>query len=396
MKKFLLVLTSVLAAAATMSAQQNLFPSQDIESATVNNDGSVTFRLLAPKAHSVQIVGDFMEGEKGSNAGMASSGVVEMTEGEKGIWTYTSKPLESELYSYLFMVDGISTIDSNHPYVYRDFATLTNLFVVGGGQGDLYSVQDVPHGSLHSVWYHSTGMDCDRRMNVYTPAGYETSGKTRYPVLYLLHGLGGDEDEWKNFGRACQIMDNLIASGKAVPMILVMPNGLCAMQAAPGESSMGYYKPCHFDHGTMDGQFETNFMEIVKYVDSNYRTVAKKNSRAIAGLSMGGFHSLYITINNPDSFGYTGLFSAAVGVSDTSLSPIYSDLDGKLAKYFSKKPKLFWTGIGNTDFLYRSNEALRKKLDENGYPYEYMETNGGHVWKNWRIYLSVFAPKLFK
>ncbi|MFB0973485.1 MAG: alpha/beta hydrolase-fold protein, partial [Bacteroidales bacterium] len=124
--------------------------------------------------------------------------------------------------------------------------------------------------------------------------------------------------------------------------------------------------------------------------------IAKKDYRAIAGLSMGGFPSLYITINNPDAFGYTGLFSAAVGVTDTSVSPIYADFDSKLAAYFSKKPKLFWTGIGSADFLYKTNHEMRAKFDAAGYPYEYMETDGGHVWKNWRIYLSVFAPKLFR
>lgn len=377
-------------------AQQNLFPSQDLKSAIVNEDGSVTFNFLAPKAHKVQIVGDFMEGEKGTNVGMASSGIVDMTEGEGGVWTYTSKPLVSELYSYTFLVDGIATIDPNHPYVFRDFATLTNLFTVPGGMGDLYSVQNVGHGSVTAVWYHSDGLNMDRRMNVYTPYGYEANPKKKYPVLYLLHGMGGDEDEWKNFGRACTILDNLIAQGKAEPMIVVMPNGHAGMSAAPGESAMGYYKPYHFTQGTMDGIFETHFPEIVKFVDKTYRTRADKNHRAIAGLSMGGFHSAYISANYPDLFGYVGLFSAAVGTIDSKISPIYQNFDEKLATQFKKGVKLYWTGCGNVDFLYRNNKALRDKFDAAGYPYVYMETDGGHVWKNWRIYLADFAPRLFK
>lgn len=380
----------------SMSAQQNLFPAQDLKSAIINEDGSVTFNFLAPKAHKVQIVGDFMEGAKDNNAGMASSGIVDMTEGEGGVWTYTSVPLISELYSYMFMVDGIATIDPNHPYVFRDFATLTNLFVVPGGQGDLYAVNDVPHGSVTAQWYKSS-LGYDRRMNVYTPAGYEDSPKTRYPVLYLLHGMGGDEDEWKNFGRATQILDNLIAQGKAKPMIMVMTNGHAAMHAAPGESDMGFYKPYHFQKGTMDGAFEEAFPEVVKFIDGHYRTIAKKDSRAIAGLSMGGFHTYMISINYPDMFGYSGLFSAAVGMtSPNSPSPIYQNLDEKLATYFSKKPKLFWTGCGNVDFLYKNNKAMRENLDAHGYPYTYYESDGGHVWKNWRVYLSLFAPLLFK
>ncbi|NLZ19490.1 MAG: esterase [Bacteroidales bacterium] len=376
------------------SAQQNLFPSQDLKSAVVNEDGSVTFNFLAPKAHRVQIVGDFMEGEKGTNVGMASSGIVEMTEGEGGLWTYTSKPLESELYSYTFLVDGIATIDPNHPYVFRDFATLTNLFVIPGGMGDLYSVQDVPHGSVTAIWYHSDGIGKNRRMNVYTPYGYETSGKRKYPVLYLLHGMGGDEDEWKNFGRACVILDNLIAQGKAEPMILVMPNGHSGMDAAPGESDWGYYKPYHVTNAP--AAFESNFPEIVKFIDKTYRTRADKNHRAIAGLSMGGFHSAYISANYPDLFGYVGLFSAAVGAMPTTGSPFYEDFDAKLAKQFSKTPKLYWIGCGNVDFLYNNNKVMREKFDAAGYPYVYMETDGGHVWKNWRIYLADFAPRLFK
>ncbi|MBQ6073708.1 MAG: esterase [Bacteroidales bacterium] len=394
MKKLLFAAIAILLCLSA-GAQQNLFPSQNIKSAIVNPDGTVTFNFLAPKAHKVQIVGDFMEGEKGTNVGMASSGIVDMTEGEGGLWTYTSKPLESELYSYTFLVDGIATIDPNHPYVFRDFATLTNLFVIPGGMGDLYSVQDVPHGSVTSVWYHSDGLGTDRRMNVYTPYGYETS-KKKYPVLYLLHGMGGDEDEWKNFGRACTILDNLIAQGKAVPMIVVMPNGHAGMSAAPGESSMGYYKPYHFTKGTMDGIFEINFPEIVKFVDKTFRTQADKAHRAIAGLSMGGFHSAYISANYPDLFGYVGLFSAAVGVTDTKISPIYQDFDGKLATQFKKGVKLYWMGCGNVDFLYKNNKALREKFDAAGYPYVYRETDGGHVWKNWRIYLADFAPRLFK
>lgn len=395
MKRLIIVVAAALLGLSA-TAQQNLFPSQDLKSAIVNEDGSVTFNFLAPKAHKVQIVGDFMEGEKGTNVGMASSGIVDMTEGEGGVWTYTSKPLVSELYSYTFLVDGIATIDPNHPYVFRDFATLTNLFTVPGGMGDLYSVQPVPHGSVTAVWYHSDGLKMDRRMNVYTPYGYEANPKKKYPVLYLLHGMGGDEDEWKNFGRACTILDNLIAQGKAQPMIVVMPNGHAGMSAAPGESDMGYYKPYHFEKGTMDGTFETYFPEIVKFVDKTFRTQADKAHRAIAGLSMGGFHSAFISANYPDLFGYVGLFSAAVGVTREDISPIYKDFDAKLATQFKKGVKLYWMGCGNVDFLYKNNKALREKFDAAGYPYVYLETDGGHVWKNWRIYLADYAPRLFK
>jgi len=181
-------------------------------------------------------------------------------------------------------------------------------------------------------------------------------------------------------------------------MIVVMPNGHAAMEAAPGESSLGYYKPYHMKNGTMDGAFETYFPEIVKFVESNYRVQADKAHRAIAGLSMGGFHSANISLNYPDMFDYVGLFSAALNVQSAGQrnSPVYQDMDKKLAVQFGKAPKLYWLGIGKDDFLYKNNAAYRADLDKKGYKYEFMETPGGHVWTCWRIYLSVFAPKLFK
>ena len=245
------------------------------------------------------------------------------------------------------------------------------------------------------MWYESATAGFDRRLSVYTPAGYEQNRKQKYPVLYVLHGIGGDEDAWIAQGRAAQVLDNLIAQGKAQPMIVVFTNGNISQEAAPCENSTGYIHPTTALPQTMEGTFETSFPEIVKFIDSNSRTIAKKQSRAICGLSMGGFHTLYITLNNPDMFGYSGMFSAAIGVSDTNISPIYQDFDAKLATYFSKKPNLLWIGCGNTDFLIQANQDFVKKLNEKGYPHEYLENGGGHIWRNWRIYLTEFVPKLF-
>ena len=277
----------------------------------------------------------------------------------------------------------------------RDVSSVTNVFIIGGERADLYKVNAVPHGTLSKQWYHSTTLGIDRRLTVYTPAGYETSGK-RYPVFYLLHGMGGDENAWSELGRAAQILDNLIAQGKAEPMILVMTNGNAALEAAPGESSLGYVAPTMNLPKTMEGSFETHFPEVVKFIDKNYRTKANKKNRAIAGLSMGGFHSMHISKQYPDLFNYVGLFSAAIMPNEGTKSPIYEDIEGKLAIQFAKKPALYWIAIGKADFLYKANEDYRKLLDEKGYPYEYFETGEGHIWKNWRIYLSEFAPKLFK
>ena len=397
--------------ALALNAQQNLFVAQDIESPVVHEDGSVTFSFLAPDARKVQISGDFVANTEAVQHvnGMVGAGLLSMTKGEDGVWTYTTSPLPSELYSYEFIVDGVPTIDPNNVYVYRDFATITNVFLVGGGQADLYKVNDVPHGTMHYCWYDSEAIGTDRRLSIYTPAGYEQSGQS-YPVLYLLHGMGGDEGEWVSFGRTAQIMDNLTAQGLAEPAIVVMPNGHAGMEAAPGESSLGYYKPHYMDHGTMDGVFEASFPEIINYVETNYRAKTDKASRAIAGLSMGGFHAAVISMNNPDLFDYVGVFSSTLllrdiaastlgeeSQSDDSREAVYGDNETKLKVQFADKtPKLYWLGIGSDDFLYERNAMFRALLDEKGYGYEFLETPGAHVWTCWRTYLSIFAQKIFK
>lgn len=397
MKKIILVFFWIALWGMQGFAQQNLFVAQDIQSAIVNDDNTVTFNFKAPDARQVQIAGDFAEKAEGQHiGGMVGAGLLDMKKNADGIWTYTTSPLKSELYSYQFMVDGIPTIDPNNVYVYRDFATISNVFIVGNGQADLYKVNKVPHGTLAHRWYTSEGLQTDRRINIYTPAGYEQSGNRKYPVLYLLHGAGGDEDEWVTFGRAAQILDNLIAEGKAEPMIVVMPNGHAGMEAAPGESSRGFYKPVHLKVGTMDGAFEKNFHEIIGFVEKNYRVQADKAHRAIAGLSMGGFHSMHISRYYENTFDYVGLFSAAVMERPGQDKGVYADFEKTLKKQIANGVKLYWLGIGRDDFLYQANKDFRARLDKLGLKYEFLETDGGHVWTCWRTYLSVFAPKLFK
>ena len=366
-------------------AQQALWGGPKLLSPEIHENKTVTFRIKAPKAVKVQVLGDFL-----------SKGVADLVENKEGVWEYTTpEPLAPELYSYAFVVDGLKVNDPNNVYMIRDVATVNNIFIVGGERADLYMVNKVPHGSVSKVWYHSPSLGIDRRMTVYTPAGYETSGK-RYPVFYLLHGMGGDENAWSELGRAAQILDNLIAQGKAEPMIVVMTNGNADLEAAPGESSLGYMPPTTRLGKTMEGSFETHFPEVVKFIDKNYRTKANKKNRAIAGLSMGGFHSLHISKQYPDMFDYVDLFSAAIMPGKNATSPIYKDMEGKLKLQFAKKPALYWIAIGKTDFLYKANREYRKLLDEKGYPYEYFENEDGHIWRNWRIYLTEFTPKLFK
>lgn len=397
MKRFSLF-TALMLVAVVGFAQQAIWGGAQVVSPEIHDDNTVTFRLKAPKAVRVQVTGDFLPTQKSkTNFGVFEApGVADLVENKNGVWEYsTPSPLAPELYSYTFLVDGLKINDPANVYMIRDVSSVTNVFIIGGERADLYKVNAVPHGTLSKQWYHSTTLGIDRRLTVYTPAGYEISGK-RYPVFYLLHGMGGDENAWSELGRAAQILDNLIAQGKAEPMILVMTNGNAALEAAPGESSLGYVAPTMNLPKTMEGSFETHFPEVVKFIDKNYRTKANKKNRAIAGLSMGGFHSMHISKQYPDLFNYVGLFSAAIMPNEGTKSPIYEDIEGKLAIQFAKKPALYWIAIGKADFLYKANEDYRKLLDEKGYPYEYFETGEGHIWKNWRIYLSEFAPKLFK
>ncbi len=367
--------------ALTMSAQQELFGGAK-GSPQVHGDNTVSFAIKAPQAQLVELQLDFDK-------------PVAMERDTAGIWRHTTQPLVADLYLYNYVVDGVKTLDPDNVYIMRDVATTKNMFFVDGAQSRYYQALDVPHGNVSAVWYDSPTVGKRRRMMVYTPAGYE-QGKQRYPVFYLLHGSGGDETAWLHQGQAAQVLDNLIAWGKAVPMIVVMPNGNVDEHAAPGSDQRGLVTPTFAHEQWMEGSFESSFHDIMDYVDKHYRTIRKQSGRAIAGLSMGGFHSLYISANQPKDFGYVGLFSAAIRPGRDVHSPIYDNLEQKLATQFNKDLKLYWIGIGSNDFLYRSNEQYRALLDRNGHRYTYVETTGGHEWRNWRRYLTQFVPLLFK
>ena len=384
MKKFMFLVCGCLMAMNSV-AQQQLGQRARVQSPVVNADGTVTFNFYSPSAQRVSVSGDFDE---------IRNQRLEMTKQENGVWTVTTKALNPELYSYSLSVDGQRFVDPANSYVNRDISTLSNIFIVtksNDDKGHLYSVNDVPHGTLSRVWYDSPTLGQQRRMTVYLPAAYD--GKKAFPVMYLLHGHGGDETAWGDLGRASQIMDNLIAEGKCVPMIVVMPNGNPTCNAAPGWWHEGMYTPDGnaFNQRGAKASMEESFMDIVNFVDSHYKTVKKRSGRAVTGLSMGGGHTFGISRFYPETFEYYGLQSAAARVQQND-----AKFNEQMSRLFSSKPKLFWIAIGKEDFLIQQNNGLRQYLDAHNYPYEYYENDGGHIWRNWRIYLSMFAQKIFR
>ena len=376
-------------------AQQQLGMRPRVQSPVVNADGTVTFNFYDPTAQAVSVFGDFKE---------ISGQQLDMTRQDNGIWSVTTSPLAPELYSYSLTVDGQRFIDPSNSYVNRDISTLSNIFIVSktdSDKGHLYAVNNVPHGTLSRVWYDSPTLGQQRRMTIYLPPTYD--GKKRFPVMYLLHGHGGDETAWSDLGRTSQIMDNLIAEGKCVPMIVVMPNGNPTCNAAPGWWHEGMYTPDGnaFNQRGAKSTMEESFMDIVNFVDNHYQTIQKRSARAVTGLSMGGGHTFGISRLYPQVFDYYGLQSAACRmpkelIPNTPNSKLNDDFDGQMARLFASKPKLFWIAIGKDDFLMQMNTELRQYLDAHHYPYEYYENDGGHIWRNWRIYLTLFAQKIFK
>lgn len=407
MKKFR-ILVAALFVSLSSFAQQALFNQVPVVSPELNSDHSVTFRLRAPEAQKVEITGDFLAPISiDTPIGKTEQpGVAEMTKDDKGVWTFTSSKLSPELYSYNLILDGVKIVDPGSIYISRDISSETNMFIITdkkGDCGDLYSVNEVNHGNVAKVWYPSPTLKMQRRMTVYTPAGYD-KGKN-YPVMYLLHGAGGDENAWTELGRAAQILDNLIAAGKVKPMVVVMTNGNPNCQAAPGEWSAGMYVPSFYGYqGTKPAaSMDESFPDVMNYVESHFKVAKDKAHRAICGLSMGGGHSFDISRRFPDKFDYIGLFSAGLNVNGNWDRTNFYDQMSKnkefgtqMAKLFAGKPKLYWIGIGKTDFLYESNADLRRYLTEHNYPYTYVETDGGHIWRNWRLYLTEFAQKIFK
>jgi enterochelin esterase family protein len=350
-----------------------------VVSPEVSTDRHVTFRILAPKAEAVRITGGDMP---------AIGQGVEMTRNDEGVWEATLGPVDPGAYRYNFNVDGVSVIDPRSPSISESNSNVWSLVYVPGS--DFMDTKDVPHGALAEITYYSSSLNRFRRMHVYTPPGYEL-GEGTFPVFYLLHGASDSDDSWSSVGRAGFILDNLIAAKKTKPMLVVMPTG--------------HTGPFTFGRSRLPiEEFGQDFLtNIMPYVENHYRVQKDRNSRAIAGLSMGGAQALNIAIPNLDKFAYVGVFSSTIfritgGGPGGNEGPSWEEQHTEALDNAERKAglKLFWFATGKEDFLIETSRATVEMFKKHGFNVIYKESDGGHTWINWRNYLDEFAPQLFQ
>jgi enterochelin esterase-like enzyme len=374
-----LVICVFLAIASVANAQP---PRMPVVSPEVKADRTITFRLLAPNANDIKVSGDF------------TSRPLTMSKDENGVWSATSDPLKPDIYSYNFIMDGLSMPDPGNTFIKSGVIWFSSQVEVPGDKPAFYAAQDVPHGVLHEHWYFSKALDSVRRVFVYTPPGYNASAEKQYPVLYLLHGMGDDEGAWTQGGRANFIMDNLLAEGKAKPALIVMPFGHASrsLNRGPGgPRGTGSRGGPVYNVNSLENDLLEN---VIPLVEREYRVGKDPNQRAIVGLSMGGYQALSIGFNNPQRFAYVGAFSAAL------INPDFvHDFPSILADHdkTNKEFKLIWVGCGADDTLLSGNKNFNESLNAKGINHQWTITPGyGHAWTLWRVYLHDLLPRLFE
>ena len=338
----------------------------------INPDRTVIFKVDAPTAESVAV-----------NLG----GRHEMTKNSDGQWEVTTPPIVPGFHYYQLIVDGTAMPDPGTVSFFGAGRWGSGIEIPSEDM-DFWQVKDVPQGSIVEKYYWSKTTESMRHCYVYLPHEYDLNPTKKYPVLYLQHGNAENEYGWAVQGHTAQIMDNLIAEKKAVPMIVVMPNGVYFNNAAPGADINMFQPTMKNSRSDSTKEIEDSFPDIIKFIDSHYRTEKGRGKRAVAGLSMGGRQSCALSMAHPDTFGYVGMFSGVVIPDETT--------EAALSKYLGSSPELYWIGVGNKDGVKNNTDKMRAFCDEKGYRYEYYESEGGHTWRNWRVYLTIFAQKLFK
>jgi len=334
-------------------------------------DGKVVFKIKAPKAQEVLLRGDWMDGGKG----------VPLSKNEQGEWSIAVEGMEPDLWSYNFFVDGVKTVDPANALMKGGARYLDSAVDVKGPAAEFQALRDVPHGTVTAHWYLSKATGKIRRVHIYTPPGYDAKAKKKYPVLYLLHGSGDSDREWSAWGRANWIIDNLLADRKAKPMIVVMPDG----HPVTGTDKEARARASQVFMEDLIGS-------VMPLAETAYKVDARREMRALAGLSMGGGQTLYVGLRNLDKFASLGVFS--MGIRNADFEKEHAAVFSDPAKT-NRQLKVFQVMCGKADFLYKSAVALHETLDKGGIKHTWVESAGGHIWPNWRRYLRDFAPLLF-
>ncbi|MEN9705097.1 MAG: hypothetical protein RLZZ393_976 [Pseudomonadota bacterium] len=358
--------------------------SSPFKSVEVLPDGRITFRLCAPGATDVKVTSNDNADVIPMAMAPGGGGLV-MTKGDKGIWSVTtSKPVSPDVYRYNFSVNGARVPDPQATTFSQERMGTNSTLEVAGASGDYQAWNPaVPHGAVSVIEYASSSLGITRQAHVYTPPGYMKDAK-RYPVLYLVHGAGDSDDSWTSVGHANRILDNLIAAGKAKAMIIVMPFGHTPDR--PGADMLS-----NTDFG------DDLIKDLIPLVDRDFRTIAKPESRAMAGLSMGGSHTIRFGLPHSDLFRYIGIFSMGLGMQGREAEVArYETANDAALKRSAKDLKLVYYAMGKDDFLYGTVAPTRAMLDRQGIKHVYNESTGGHTWINWRRYLDDFAPRLFR
>ena len=371
----LFALAGLAAAQQSNPASTPMKPPARVVSPEVHADGSVTFRFCAPHAQDVRLA---REGAQ----------PVAMQKDDQGVWSATTAPLAPDYYGYSFIADGVRLIDPSNPLLKPNLHATANMVHVPGPSTLPWELADVPQGEIHHHFYKSAVASDDRDFYVYTPPGYDPAGKQTYPVLYLLHGFSDDASGWTAVGRANVILDNLIAQGKARPMIVVMPLGYGTMEyVLPGENTGDSIELRDRNSKKFS---EALLTEVMPKVESESRVKKDRNARAIAGLSMGGSESLLTGLNNLDKFSWVGAFSSG-GIPE-DFHADFPSLDAKA----NQQLHLLWIACGVDDHLITLNRNLRAWLKSKDVQHTAIETPGGHVWMLWRRNLADFASLLFR
>lgn len=346
-----------------------------LQSPEVNPDNRVTFRFRSPNAKEVLFA---REGEK----------PVPMQKDDQGVWSVTTDPLEPDFYGYSFEADGVGLIDPSNPLMKPNLLHTQSMVHVPGPASLPWEVSDVPHGTIHQHFYRSGVVGDQRDFYVYTPPGYDPRAKQLYPVLCLLHGFSDDARAWTVVGRANVILDNLIAQGKAKPMIVVMPLGY----GAPEMVSRGFqaFRDDALRRRNFEKFREALLKEVIPQVEKDYRLSRDRDSLAIAGLSMGGAESLLTGLNALDHFAWIGAFSSG-GLTE-EFDAQFPGLDSKATAQL----RLLWIACGTEDHLIDINRKLREWLKSKGVRHTDVETPGAHTWMVWRRNLATFTPLLFQ